>query len=117
MIVKCSLILLSLVLIKSALIAMDGQTIVGIDFKEMSRAALNEFAIQQDVLKLTPRSKQSLEARVKELNITKENGDFIYMALASDGSRPIMSQEHQDKFAAVTLYYATHNQMPPEGHP
>lgn len=77
----------------SVLVAMDGQSISTIDFKNKTKEELNTFALEKDVDCLTPRSKQSLEARIKELGITQKSGDFIYTALASDGSRNAYIQD------------------------
>lgn len=72
-----------------SLIAMDGQSLPSISFKHKTREELNQYALEHEVRDLTPRSKQSLEDRVQELGINKDSRDFIYTALASDGSRPV----------------------------
>jgi hypothetical protein len=79
--------------VTSVVVAMDGQSIPTIDFKNKTKEELNRLAIEMDVLALTPRSKQSLEDRVKELGITQKSGDLIYTALASDGSRKANTQD------------------------
>ncbi len=102
MIVQRYLILLLVLSFGSALIAMDGQGMPTKNFKNKTKDELNTLALEIDVRLLTPRSKQSLEDRVKELGITQQSGDLIYTALASDGSRKAHAQDI-DAFLAAQI--------------
>lgn len=104
MIIKRYVILLFILSTGSVLVAMDGQDMPTIDFKNKTREELNTLALERDVDSLTPRSKQSLEARIKELGIIQQSGDFIYTALASDGSRKAYIQDI-DIFIATQINY------------
>ncbi len=73
----------------SLLIAMDGQSLPSITFKYKTREELNQYALEHEVRDLSPRSKKSLEDRMKEVGITPGTRDFVYTALASDGSRVV----------------------------
>ncbi len=89
MIAKYYLIALLLVSAESSLIGMDDPKIPTISFKDKTREDLNQYALEHEVRDLSPRSKKSLEDRMKEVGITPDTRDFIYTALASDGSRPV----------------------------
>ena len=92
--------------------AMENPTL---NFKAISRAELNTYAIEHHVHMLTPRSKQLLEERLKELGIDINSGDFIYTALSSNGSRPARPGD-VIKFVTIKSYYDRYKQMPPENY-
>lgn len=73
----------------SPIISMDDPKIPTISFKDKTREELNQYALEHEVRDLSPHSKKSLEDRMKEVGITPDTRDFIYTALASDGSRPV----------------------------
>lgn len=99
----------------ASLISMDGKNVPTIDFKNKSLQQLNEFAIVNEVLALTPRSRQSLQDKLQELGITMNSGEFIYTALSGDGKTPARPGD-VIKFIATKQYYAHHKQMPPDNH-
>lgn len=99
----------------SFFISMDGSQVPTIDFKKKNKEELNAFAIENEVHALTPRSKISLQERIKELGITTDSGDFIYTALTSDGSMPARPGD-VIKFVTTKIYYAQHKQMPPDSY-
>ncbi len=99
----------------SPLISMDDPKIPTISFKDKTREELNRFAIEHEVHLLTPRSKQSLKEKIKELGIDLNSGDLIYTASASDGETPIRPGDFI-KFVTVKQYYAYYKQMPPDSY-
>lgn len=99
----------------ASLISMDGKNVPTIDFKNKSLQELNEFAIVNEVPALTPRSRQSLQDKLRELGITINSGEYIFTALSADGKTPIRPGDII-KFISAKSYYAHHKQMPPASY-
>ena len=60
-----------------------------IDFSFVTREGLNNFALEQDVRNLTPRSFDSLQNRCGELNVNRNSSDFISVAISQHYKLPV----------------------------